>query len=233
MKGRAYVTDPRALAELPVLTASVCALRTLFSSGLASQLAPLGNPHLEPQVGQGMGLRARSAAVLILVCDETAPTILLTRRSAKLRYPGYEVFPGGLRDPGDADALATMRREVSEEIGLGPSDYDVLGQLGDYCTHSGYRITPFVGYAPRMPRLEPSPAEVEAVSYLPLGRVLDGSNYELRVRATSPFRANYLLRHEKTHVTGPTVSLLIHLYTALAQMHADAGGTAATSLRST
>lgn len=220
MKARAYVTDPHALARLPALTASVSALRALFAA--AGPPASLPNPHLEPQVSPGARLRARRASVLVLVCQVQDPVILLTRRSARLRYPGHEVFPGGLRDPADGSALATMYREVHEEIGLAATDFEVLGQLGDYCTHTGYRITPFVGYVPQRPALTPSPHEVAGISYLPLCQVLDASNYKLRVRATSPFRANYFLRHGKAQVTGPTVSLLMHLYAALASLHAAA-----------
>lgn len=215
MKARAYVTDPHALARLPALTASVSALRALFAA--ADPPGCLPNPHLEPQVSPGMRLRARRASVLMLVCESHDPVVLLTRRSARLRYPGHEVFPGGLRDPEDRSALAAMYREVHEEVGLASSAFEVLGQLGDYCTHTGYRITPFVGYVAKRPTLVPSPHEVAGITYLPLRQALDASNYTLRIRATSPFRANYFLRHGDAQVTGPTVSLLIHLYAALAR----------------
>lgn len=217
MKGPAYVTDPRALYRLPALPASVSAVRALFEFQHHDTAQLLPNPHLEPQVGHGACLRARRAAVLLLICGDLDPVVLLTRRSAQLRYPGHEVFPGGLTDSDDGTAIATMHREVHEEIGLRSTDYEVLGRLGDYCTHTGYRIAPFVGYVSERPTIVASPQEVAGVSYMPLRRILDSANYELRVRATSPFRANYLLRHGDGQVTGPTVSMLIHLYTALAQ----------------
>ena len=217
MKGRGYVTDPHALARLPALTPSVGAIRALFDAAHRDPLELLVNPHLEPQVSRGMCVHARRASVLLLICGETEPAVLLTRRSARLRYPGHEVFPGGLSEPGDGCERATMYREVHEEVGLQSTAFEVLGRLGDYCTHTGYRIAPFVGFAPERPALVASPQEVAAVSYMPLRHILDRASYQLRVRATSPFRANYFLRHEQGQVTGPTVSMLIHLYTALAQ----------------
>src|SRR5205085_7022502 len=43
----------------------------------------------------------------------------LSRRPAHFRYyPGTFVFPGGRRDPADADIRATAAREVFEEIGV-------------------------------------------------------------------------------------------------------------------
>jgi len=217
MKDRAYVTDPSALAQLPALRPSISALRALFDTPERAACELLPNPHLEPPVGRGMCESARRASVLLLICGETDPVVLLTRRSARLRYPGHEVFPGGLSEPSDSSPLETMYREVHEEIGLCATAFEVLGRLGDYCTHTGYRIAPFVGFVPVLPVLVAAPEEVAGVSYLPLKRILDGNSYELRVRDTSPFRANYFLSHGDGQVTGPTVSMLIHLYTALAQ----------------
>jgi len=40
-------------------------------------------------------------------------------------------FPGGGREPIDADLQATAIREADEEIGLRPTDADVVGRIDD------------------------------------------------------------------------------------------------------
>jgi hypothetical protein len=59
-------------------------------------------------------------------------------------------------------------RELTEELGLALGRSDVLGQLDDYSTRSGYVITPVVVWAGRVGRLRPNPAEVAAVYGIPV-----------------------------------------------------------------
>src|SRR5665213_199053 len=62
------------------------------------------------------------AAVLVplyLAPDAGEPHVVLTRRRADLRRHAGEIsFPGGRRDPEDADLTETALREAEEEIGL-------------------------------------------------------------------------------------------------------------------
>ncbi len=91
------------------------------------------------------------------------PAVLLTRRAAALRaHRGQWALPGGRVDQ-DEDALAAVRREAVEELGLGLDPADLLGLLDDYRTRSGYVITPFVFWGGEDPELHPNPAEVLSV----------------------------------------------------------------------
>ncbi|MDX6608462.1 MAG: hypothetical protein QOF85_387 [Solirubrobacterales bacterium] len=110
------------------------------------------------------------------------PGLVFTERRADLRRHAGEIsFPGGRRDPADADLSTTALREAEEEIGLDPSVVDLGEQLPPTNTFvTGYRIHPFVGRIPH-PRdlhLLPNPAEVETVLTFSLA-VLQES-YEIR-----------------------------------------------------
>ena len=87
------------------------------------------------------------------------------------RHAGEISFPGGRRDPGDADLVATALRETHEEVGLPPESVEVLGALEPIPTVvTGYAIYPFVGIVPSNFRWKPSDSEVAAVIDLPCPR---------------------------------------------------------------
>jgi len=58
-------------------------------------------------------------------------------------HAGQWALPGGRSEPGE-DAVATARRELAEEVGLDLPPTDVLGELDEYGTRSGYVMTPVV-----------------------------------------------------------------------------------------
>jgi 8-oxo-dGTP pyrophosphatase MutT (NUDIX family) len=95
------------------------------------------------------------------------PGLIFTERRADLRRHAGEIsFPGGRRDEGDADLVATALREAEEEIGLDPASVEVKWELSPTATFAtGYRIHPFVGLVaePAELSLTPSPTEVETV----------------------------------------------------------------------
>jgi 8-oxo-dGTP pyrophosphatase MutT (NUDIX family) len=71
-------------------------------------------------------------------------SVMLTRRSARLKsHPNQWALPGGRIDDGETPLEAAMR-EVREEVGLQLTTDNLLGQLDDYPTRSGYVMTPFV-----------------------------------------------------------------------------------------
>jgi 8-oxo-dGTP pyrophosphatase MutT (NUDIX family) len=124
------------------------------------------------------------AAVLLPLYGwpDSDPGLVFTERRADLRRHAGEIsFPGGRRDPGDADLTATALREAEEEIGLDPARVEIGEALPPTNTFvTGYRIHPFVGHIPHPGELDlrPNPAEVETVLTFSLDVLRE--SYEIR-----------------------------------------------------
>lgn len=113
----------------------------------------------------------RKAAVALVVVPgeiEGHAALLLTKRPETLRrHGGQFALPGGRLDDGETDADAALR-ELREELGLTLSTSAILGQLDDFPTRSGFRITPIVAWADDLTDLQPDPTEVARVFRIPL-----------------------------------------------------------------
>ena len=77
------------------------------------------------------------------------PDLLLLQRADTLRkHAGQPAFPGGGIDPGDGGPVGAALREAAEETGPGPRPasrcWPTMPEL--YVSHSGYRVTPVVGW---------------------------------------------------------------------------------------
>lgn len=71
---------------------------------------------------------------------------IFIRRSPFGRHGGQIAFPGGRREPEDADLLSTALRETEEEIGLPRQAVEVLAALPPVDTvATGFRVAPFLG----------------------------------------------------------------------------------------
>lgn len=130
------------------------------------------------------------AAVLALVfSDETGILrLVLTKRSRTLNsHAGQLAFPGGKPHPEDTSPVDTATRETHEEIGISPSQVEVLGFLPVIST---VRFAlPLLGVVARMegqPVFHPSPAEVERVLTPSLDSLADPSNWLDRYWAGVP-----------------------------------------------
>ena len=124
----------------------------------------------------------RLSAVLIpLYVDRDETTVILTRRAAHLRTHSREVaFPGGGREPGDADLWETALRETHEEIGLDPAAATCIGELDPFFTvGSDSLVHSYVAELPAGPPagLRPDPAEVEKILHVPLSELLEPDVY--------------------------------------------------------
>ncbi|WP_457807640.1 CoA pyrophosphatase [Kushneria sp. EE4] len=113
------------------------------------------------------------AAVLMPIINHDPPTLLLTRRNARLSsHAGQVAFPGGKMDPEDDSLEACALRESFEEIGLPPGQVRLLGRLSDRFSANGMIVTPFVGLIEPGVPLTPSPDEIDTIFEVELARLM-------------------------------------------------------------
>jgi len=78
------------------------------------------------------GMIPAAVAVMLHDGDDGIEALFIHRAvRAGDTWSGQIAFPGGRRDPGDADLLATAIRETGEEVGVDLSSAERLGVLDD------------------------------------------------------------------------------------------------------
>jgi len=160
----------------------------------------------------------RSAAVLVpVVRRESGLTVLFTRRTAHLSdHAGQISFPGGRSEPGDTGAAETALREAAEEIGLAPAQVEVLGELSEYVTVTGYRVTPVVGLVNPPLELRLDEFEVAEVFEVPLEFLLDPENHQRNsVVHEGRERRYYAVPYRQYYIWGATAGMLMNLHSFL------------------
>jgi 8-oxo-dGTP pyrophosphatase MutT (NUDIX family) len=89
-------------------------------------------------------------------------------------------LPGGRREPGDLDLVATAVREVSEEIGVSLDAGQLIGRLDDVIprtpTLPPVAVRPYAFLLPSRPSLALNP-EVSAAAWVPVDRLLEPDRY--------------------------------------------------------
>lgn len=134
----------------------------MYSSQELREMLPLS---LDPEPPVTLPEETSLASVLVpLLVSSSDPRVVFTRRTETLsRHAGEISFPGGLADEGEDPASAALR-EAEEELGLAPSDVELVGSLPQVHTRvTGILIVPFVGFLARDPRFTPNAEEIADV----------------------------------------------------------------------
>ncbi|MCO8268244.1 CoA pyrophosphatase [Haloferax sp. AB510] len=144
----------------------------------------------------------RAAVIAPVVFRDERPHILFTKRADHLgEHPGQMSFPGGGREPSDADLRATALRESNEEIGLRADETTFHGRLDDILTVTDYAVSPFVATVPDR-EYEPDQREVAEIAVLAVDDLTDRANYESERRDHPQYGE---IRLHFFHVDGYTV----------------------------
>jgi 8-oxo-dGTP pyrophosphatase MutT (NUDIX family) len=179
-----------------MLDITLAHIRSFFSSFYRNEI---NNPAL-----------IRAGVLVPLFMQNGKLHVVLTQRTEEVeQHKGQVSFPGGTRDTCDATIIDTALREAEEEIGLTRNTVEVLGVLNDFCTPSGFCITPVVGFLPLIPSFVLNKTEVSEVFDVPLSFFLNSSNERIDRRERFGKMTNvYFYSYGEHEIWGATAEIL-------------------------
>ncbi len=122
----------------------------------------------------------QSAVLVLCYEDGNGEQIIFTRRSETVEHhKGQICFPGGVKDDLDGTLWQTALRETKEEIGLNPQKVVFVGELGNVFTPTGFKVTPFVGFAESPFEWAPSIGEIAEIFSVPISHLMNPKNLEM------------------------------------------------------
>ncbi len=181
----------------------------------AAQGIRRGDLDLDPALWERAGVKAtKPASVLVPIIDRSAPTVLLTQRTADLAsHAGQVAFPGGKIEPADESPVAAALREAREEVGLAPILVEPIGYLDLYLTFSGFRILPTVARVKPEFTLTLNPGEVTEAFEVPLEFLMNPENHQRKTRDWKGIpRDYYAMPFGDRYIWGVTAGILRNLY---------------------
>ncbi|MEX2399371.1 MAG: CoA pyrophosphatase [Rhodothermales bacterium] len=140
------------------------------------RMAPVRDDALDRLAVKERSCREAGVLMMLLPIGDTPHVVVTVRRDHLPDHPGQVSFPGGQRERGES-LLETALREAHEEVGLSPSDVEVLGEMTPlFIPPSNFCVYPYLGYALHRPALKPHDYEVERIVEIPLPDLLaDGA----------------------------------------------------------
>lgn len=121
----------------------------------------------------------RKSAVLIALYpdNEKIYTALIKRTTYNGAHSGQVGFPGGKYEESDGTLIQTALREAHEEVGINPSDVEVLGMLTPLLIPvSNMEVQPVIGLLNERPELILNPEEVEFTIEVPICHLKNPKN---------------------------------------------------------
>lgn len=151
-----------------------------------------------------------AAALLLVYPGERGPAIALTVRASNLTHHAGQIsLPGGAADEGETLAQTALR-EAQEEIGIEPSQVEIVGELTPvYVLVSGFTLHPVVGVTQKRPAFTPAEGEVAEILEVSLDDLRDASKIRRGTRIREGVAIEYpyfdLMGHQ---VWGATAMIL-------------------------
>lgn len=161
-----------------------------------------------------------STLTLLIRKSDGMDYILFNKRTDMVEHhKGQICFPGGRQDDDDEDLIFTAKRETHEEMGIRPGAIQVLGQLGEIFTPTGYKITPFVGRLSKPHIYKPNPFEIDEIFEVSLDYLLSSEAYHTEPREYD--RKVYqmpVFTYEDYKIWGATAKILKDLLDAIREI---------------
>lgn len=147
----------------------------------------MGRDHALPV--DSMSQPYKKAAVMLLLYPVAGVThfVLIERAVSHSTHSGQIALPGGRMDPEDNDdPLATAIRETWEEVGVHPTQQEVLAAgTSIYIPPSNYKVFPYFAFAKARPTFTLQVSEVQSILEVPLASLLDVTNTGKKVLSTT------------------------------------------------
>ena len=160
---------------------------------------------------------SRAGVLVPLFIKNGELNVVLTQRTEDVEHhKGQISFPGGTMDKVDSTIVDTALREAWEEVGLPRTSVEILGLLSDFCTPSGFCITPVVGFLSPDPSYVLNKTEVSEIFDVPLSFFLDPRNErkEKRIRFDKMMNV-YFYNYGTYEIWGATAEILRNFLQAL------------------
>ena len=123
----------------------------------------------------------KSAVLVPITFENNSANIILTYRSAKLKdHAGQISFPGGRIDKKDLSPIDTAIRETKEEIGIEKKYINIIGNLDNYVTGTGFQILPIIANVIGGYDISINSKEVESVFKLPMSILMNKKNHDIQ-----------------------------------------------------
>ncbi|MFM9984119.1 MAG: NUDIX hydrolase [Flavobacteriales bacterium] len=116
----------------------------------------------------------RESAVLMLIYPAANAwhTLFMLRPDGQGVHSNQLSFPGGKREQ-EESLLETALRETQEEVGIHPTEIEIIGELSEvYIPPSNFIVKPFVGLAYTEPQFIGNPQEVVELIHFPIEELL-------------------------------------------------------------
>ncbi len=158
-----------------------------------------------------------SAVLIPLIDTENGTELIFTVRTSKVqKHKGEISFPGGaFEEDHDHSLQETAVREANEEINLSPDRVQILGELDDFCTMTGYIIHPVVAHVSPPYEYQIEKSEVAEVFTVPLEFFKDPAHFEEKIIPFGEWQyAVYYFRTETHTIWGATAHIVVNFFEA-------------------